>query len=200
MYISMYVSICICQYVLYMHWKIVYKCMMLYTYNKYNMSKKVKSSKTNIEPINQNKAALEAKLNTMVENGRREIYSHKELIKFKPGSLISYMNKKGIFYSGGFLMRIDHDIFVYIKTDFKTKMRVKFSNVDKLWCGSVFSVTNDIISLVKTTGAKTSFPVKINNIIIYYARSNFDRKRFMCTKRYKLLTQWCDMFCYNNDD
>jgi hypothetical protein len=33
----------------------------------------------------------------------------------------------------------------------------------------------------------TNFPVKIGNIVVYYANDNYDRERYMNTKKYKMM-------------
>jgi hypothetical protein len=130
----------------------------------------------------------------MKKNGREEITTIDELKNFAIGSLISYMNKSGIYKSGGVLWKIADDNFIYLNLETNQKFRAQIKNVDKMWVGSVYDVKNDIISLVPTTKKKTSRPVKINDIVVYYAKSSYDYERYKCTRKYKLMKKWYKTF------
>lgn len=149
-----------------------------------------KSSKKKVMP----KYVVNVKIATMIENGRKEITTKDELEEFPPGSLISYMNKNNVFKIGGFITEFEDDSFIYINTDFSHKYRVYYQNILKLWVGDVFVTKNDIVSLVKATQKKTNFPVKIGQIIVYYAKNNFDVKRFMNTEKYQKYINWVNYF------
>lgn len=144
-----------------------------------------------------NRAAIAAKIDTLIENGRKEITTKEELEKFPIGSLISYMNKNNIYKLGGFIIKFADEYFIYITPDFTTKYRVRYRNILKIWVGDVYSVTNDVVSLVKTKQKKTKFPVKIDNIVVYYAARLFDFKRFMNTERYRIMNNWFNYFVSN---
>ncbi|BCS83791.1 hypothetical protein QLL95_gp0332 [Cotonvirus japonicus] len=81
--------------------------------------------------------------------------------------------------------------------DFETKYRVKYKNVDKLWVGDVHKTKNDIVSIVKTSQKKTRFPVKFDDVLIYYAVDSYDVKRYKKTKKYENMTKWYDYFKKN---
>src|SRR5262245_40366681 len=101
-----------------------------------------KPSKRKIE-----KARLEGKIVSFIENGRKEITTKKQLEKYPVGSLISYINKANVFKLGGFILKFSDDYFIYIKPDFQTKIRARYKNIKKMWVGDVYKVKNDLISL-----------------------------------------------------
>ena len=144
--------------------------------------------------INKDKAILGAKISKMIENGRIEITTKEELEEFPIGSLISYMNNNNYFKIGGFLTKITDEYFIFITSDFKQKYRVRYQYINKMWIGDVFSVKNDLVSIVPTTKTKTNYPVKVNNIVVYYAPNNFGVSRFKHTAKYKSMIQWTEYF------
>jgi hypothetical protein len=141
-----------------------------------------------------NKAYHSARIEIMVENGRKEIKTKKQLEKYPIGSLISYMNNEGIFRYGGFITKFADDYFIYILPDFKTRYRARYSHIQKMWVGNVYSTKQDIVSIIPTDRPLTNFPVTVNDIIIYYAKKTIDAKRFMNTDKYKKIVAWVDYF------
>lgn len=141
-----------------------------------------------------NKDVIKTKIDSLIENGRKEIKTKDELEKLPIGSLISYISKSNVFRPAGFLTAHEEDGFVYVASDFKTRYRVKYGKVKKMWVGSVYECTNDIVSIVKTKQKKTNFPVVVNNITIYYAAKTFDKKRFLNTKRAQMIMNWIEYF------
>jgi hypothetical protein len=158
------------------------------------MSKTDKITKSSVEPINKNKALVEAKIKKLLKRGRKAITTKAELQEYPKGSLVSYVNKQNIFKSGGFLMKIADDYFIYLNSDEDKKYKGRFENVQTIYVGNVYEVEDDIVSIIKTTKAKTKWPVKINDIIIYYAHNSYDKDRFMCTDKYKMIKKWYDFF------
>jgi hypothetical protein len=152
-----------------------------------------KSSNTKII----SKAVCAAKISIMIENGRKECTSKEELEEFSIGSLISYMNKNNVFKQGGFIIKFADEYFIYITADFTTKYRARYKNILKMWVGDVYSVQNDIVSIVKTKQKKTNLPIKVNNVIVYYAAKKFDAIRFKHTKKYQNIMKWYDYFHKN---
>ncbi len=152
------------------------------------MSKSNKQNKTNNVKKKRNieKARLECKIEVFLENGRKEITTKKQLEKYTIGSLISYMNKSNIFRPGGFIIKFAEEYFIYISPDFKTKYRARYKNIQKMWVGDVYKVKHP-----------TNFEIKVNDIIIYYAKDSYDTRRFKHTDKYKRLIAWNDYF--NND-
>lgn len=152
-----------------------------------------KNNKRNIE-----KARVECKIMTMLENGRKEINTKKQLEKYPLGSMISYMNKSNIFRLGGFITKFAEEYFIYITPDFKTRYRTRYQNIQKMWVGNVYEVTNDLVSIVGTSRNPTKHEVKINDIVVYYGNDSFDAKRFRCTEKYKRMVSWNKYFNDNN--
>jgi hypothetical protein len=158
------------------------------------MSDNNEESKKKLEPINKNKALVEAKINTMIKNGRTQIKTIGQLKDFKKGSLISYMNTNKIYKSGGFVWKVNDDNFIYLNLDTGQKIRVKIENVEKMWVGSVFAVKNDIVSIVPTPNKKTTKPVMVNDVVVYYAKDSYDYNRYICTSKHKLMKKWSNIF------
>lgn len=131
------------------------------------------------------------------KNGRVEVSSGQELNIFPIGSIVSYINNKDEFRTGGYITKITADYFIYVTPDFKTKYRVRHKNVKKMWVGDVYKVSNDIVSISKTTQPKTDFPVKIGNITVHYASDITKKKNFMKTKKYKTSLEWYNYFYKN---
>nr|AEX62210.1 hypothetical protein mv_R5 [Moumouvirus Monve] len=154
-------------------------------------------SKTN-KSSGKNKAVLAVKISNLIDHGRVEITTKKELEKYSIGSLISYINIRDEFKQGGFVTKITNEYFVYLTPDFETKYRIKFENIKKMWVGDVYKVNNDLVSLIKAKQSKTNFPIKIGKIIVYYASDNFDVKRFKNTKKYTTMCKWYEIFGENN--
>lgn len=154
-------------------------------------------------PKKQNKDIIKTKIKCMVKNGRREITTKEELEEFDVGSLISYMNNDNIFRPGGFLLQVSDEYFIYITPDLTKKFRVRFANVSKMWVGSPFQVTNDIVSIVESSQKKTNFPVKIGDVIVYYAQKKFDKMRYGSTDKYERCVKWYKYFIdpdFNDED
>jgi hypothetical protein len=154
-----------------------------------------KSSTQKSKPVRKiEKARLDAKIINYIENGRKEITSKKQLEKYAFGSLISYMTKSDIFKPGGYITKFGDDNFIYITPDLQTKYRVRYENVKKMWVGDVYKVRNDLVTLAKTKQEPTRYKVIFNDVIIFYATSSFDAKRYQCTEKYKRLVAWNEYF------
>lgn len=137
---------------------------------------------------------IKARISKMIKNGRKEITTKEELEEFSIGSLISYITNNNIFKPGGFIIDFADDYFIYITHDFLQKYRIRYINIKKMWAGDPFIVTNDIVSLVKSSQKKTNFPVKIGDITVYYGQKNFDKDRFRNTDKYQLYLKWYNYF------
>ena len=141
-----------------------------------------------------NKALFATKIQLLVEKGRKEITTKKQLEKFPIGSSISYTNIDNVFRPGGFIIEFKPDYFIYITTDFETKRKGKYARIIKMWVGYPLHTRNDIVSIIKSDKQKTKFPVKVNNIAVYYAKDSHDAKRFKNTDKYKKLILWSEYF------
>jgi hypothetical protein len=152
--------------------------------------KSTNSNKPKILP----KHVANVKIYMMTKNGRTEVTNREELEKFPIGSLISYTNKQGDFKQGGYITDYEENHFVFITPDIKTKYRVKYSKVDKMWVGEIDKVSNDIVNLTESKQKKTNYPVKIGDTVVYYAMGQYDQIRFMTTDKYKLMLGWYQYF------
>lgn len=152
------------------------------------MTKSIKSTKVI------NKALFASRIDSMIENGRKEITTKKQLEKYPIGSLISYLRTDNIYKPGGYIIKFTPEYFIYILHDFSAKYRARYNVIEKMWVGSVYNTTNDFVSITPIKHIKTNFPVIINDVTIYYAKNTFDVKRFINTEKYKKITQWCQYF------
>jgi hypothetical protein len=151
-------------------------------------------NKSSLKGVNRSKALLKAKIIRMLKNGRQEVNSLENLKTYPIGSLLSYVNKKGTFKIGGYLVQVEDETFVYELLDFSKKFRVKMSHVDAIWIGRVDKLNSDYIDLTPTNRPSTSFPVKIGDSIIYYAKNNYDVQRYCCTDKYISCTKWHEKY------
>jgi len=149
-----------------------------------------------LETINKNKAALKAKINKMLENGRVEIQTRQQLENFPLGSLVSYLTKEGLYRSGGFLKTIQDDYFVLLggTKDDRISFSVQFKNIKSMYVGNPMKTKSDNVSIVPTTKPKTKFPVTIGKVVVYYAKDKFDYNRFLETAKYKRYMDWYEKF------
>lgn len=136
---------------------------------------------------NKNKAVTAVKVKNLIKAGRTEINTKEQLEKFPIGSPVSYLNNNNVFRPGGFIIKFKQEYFIYVLADFKTKYRARYNNIQKMWVADTF-IRN---SKQKN---KTNFPVKINNIIVYYAIDNFDVERAQNTNKFLLMKNWFEFF------
>lgn len=152
-------------------------------------------SKTfNYESINKCKLRLATKIDDMKNNGRKEITSKEELEKYAIGSLISYLNKRGIFRTAGYLQSFGDDYFIYLTVDFSIKKKVWYKNVDKMWVGDVYKTKNDLVSIIPSTNKKTKIVAKIGGIAVYYTTNSNVLKRYMHSQKYQRMVKWYEIF------
>jgi len=153
-----------------------YAAKNTYTYDKNN---------TELSRINSSPALVQAKINKLLNSGRKEITTKKELEKFPLGSLVSYVTKDGLYRSGGFLRTIQDKYFALQGGNVVNPISfsVQFNNISKMYIGSP-------VKLANRTDKKTKFEVKINGKVVYYAKSNYDAKRFMGTQKYKRMVKY----------
>ena len=168
-------------------------------------NQRVKKSNVNINIVPKKKQHIKekreirTKIMCLIDYGREEITTKEQLEKYAIGSLISYINKNNIFKIGGFILKFEDEYFIYITSDFTTKYKVRYTNIQKMWVGDVYKVRNDIISLAKATQEPTNFPVKIGKNIVYYASNSFFIKRFMSTDKFKIMMEWYNYFKKNKN-
>jgi len=135
---------------------------------------------------NKNKAVTAVKISNLIKDGRTEITTKKQLEKYPIGSAISYLNIDNVFRSGGFITKFSTDYFIYVLPDFKTRYRARYSHMQKMWIKNT--------TIVPATKKKTNFPVKINDIVVYYGIDNFDAQRFQNTTKFKKMNIWHEYF------
>lgn len=92
---------------------------------------------------------------------RKVITTKTELETYPLGSLVSYTNHKGIFKIAGFTFKYADTYFIYITLDFKTKYRVKYKNVLKMWIRRPDDYSRDLVSYTRTSQKRTKFSVKV---------------------------------------
>lgn len=138
---------------------------------------------------NINKAIVKAKIQTLLDNGYEKIHTKEELLEYPKGSLVNYITKTGLFKKGGFIKSIEDE---YVDLDNinlmdKDSISVQFKKIRTMYVGNP-------LKLMNRTKTETNFPVKIGNEIIYYAKDNFDKRRFKNTDRYKLMKKWYGIY------
>ena len=153
--------------------------------------------KIKYEVINHDKAALSLRLEQFKKNGRKKIKTKEELEEFPYGSLISYMKNDGVFRSAGFIDKFEDTSFVYCSLDFKQRVRVKYSCIDKMWVGDVYKVKNELVCM-KPSMKETNYPLKIGGTVVLYARDTYVIKRFKLTNKYKTILKWYDRYGNSN--
>lgn len=155
------------------------------------------NKKSIVSPRVQSKTGIRLKTDTLIENGRKEILTKKQLEKYPIGSLISYLNTHGVFRIGGYLKRFDDEYFVYTTVDFDKNIKVKYKCVSKMWVGSVYKCKNDVVSLIQCTNKKTKHYAKIGNITVYYTRDKNAIGRYLRTEKYQRMLKWYEKFGTN---
>jgi hypothetical protein len=150
--------------------------------------------------IKKGKSEIAAKILKLLECGREELTSQKQLEKYNIGSMISYLNTGNIFKMGGFITKFEDESFVFITPDFTKKYRVKYQNVQKMWAGDVYKVKNDVVSIVESEHPPTKYKVTVGNINVYYAKKSIHIKRYVSTDKYKRMINWCEYFEKGNTD
>lgn len=147
-----------------------------YTYDK---------NHTELGRINNNPILFQAKIKELLDSGREEIKTKRQLSEFPLGSLVSYVTKDGLYRSGGFLRTIQDKYFALQggNSTNPISFSVQFDNIAKMYVGSP-------VKLANRTDKKTNFEVKIGNKVVYYAKSNYDAKRFKSTQKYKRMLNY----------
>lgn len=144
-----------------------------------------KAGETMLADINRSRETVEARIKMLLDNGRRIIRNRREFRNEPLGSLVSYVTKENLYRSGGFLKKIEKDYFVIQGGTYgkPISFTVQFNNVHYVIVGSPIRSTQ---KKLKTT----NFPVSIGDKVVYYARDNYDRKRFKMTEKYKNMEIW----------
>ena len=101
--------------------------------------------------------------------------------------MVSYVTNDEFYRSSGFLKTIKNKYFALIEDIAANPVSfcIQFANVNKMYVSNPKKTNGDEINITLTKKEATNFPVKINKHVVYYAKSNFDRKRFMKTTKYE---------------
>lgn len=187
--------------------------------SKKTVVKKSNVNRKKVKKANEPKIELSATTLKTIEalknKGRKEIKTKEQLEKFPLGSLISFLKKSGKkssgkksskkdgsggkFKKGGFICDYGEDYFIYITVDFENKYRVKYNRIIKMWVVDVNKAgAREAISFAFKK--KTSYPVKLNGKVVYYATSEDTAKKFKKTPKYHVARKWVDKFSTGDDD
>lgn len=149
--------------------------------------------------FNSDKALRKAKIDSLIEKGRKIINTKEELLSCPLGSIVSFITTDDMYYQDGYLVRIGEKTFSLILdlTDDAEIVKIKFKNINTMYVGFVYETKNDTVSIHKSDNKRTNFPVKINNTVIYYAKDKFDMMRFTNTDKYKRIIKWLSIFGNN---
>lgn len=152
----------------------------------YNAPKKTEQAK-----ISENPKKFEMKIMKMKEQGRTLVEGDvdeikKELLNFPKHIHVSYVTKDNMYRAGGFLRKIDEkeNYFVLWVPDKKISFPVQFKNVKQLWIKTVQRKATES-KIEPTEKPATKFPVEIGDVVVYYAKDSYDRRRYMTTQKYK---------------
>jgi len=154
---------------------------------------------TELEKINSNEEIIKEKIESLKEKGAIEKHlpkrRHIERFKEKLGNrlLISYILKNGKYRSGGFLTAVSDYYFVILggQTDNRISFSIQFSDVQTIYVRKVNP--KDLTKPIKpiaTTRPKTSYPVKVDGIVVYYGKDTYDKKRFEGTHKYNNMLKY----------
>lgn len=134
---------------------------------------------------------FEMKMLKMKEQGRTIVEGTveemiKELQNFPKHIHISYVTKENLYRAGGFLRKVDEkdNYIVLFVPDKKLSFPVQLKNVKELWIKTIQRKAVET-EIKPTTQKPTNFPVEIEDVIIYYGRDSYDRRRYMTTSKYK---------------
>jgi hypothetical protein len=142
------------------------------------------------------KSAINVKINSLLDNGRKEISSLKQLATYPPGTLISYLNTNGLFRLAGFLLQTHSNSFSFVTPDFTKRFRINFKFVSRLFVGSVYHCSNDLVSIIPTSKSETNFPVSIGDVIVFYAQTTYTKKRYQATEKFIRAVKWHEFFSH----
>lgn len=154
------------------------------------------------DAINNNKAMMKAKFIDYIAKGRKKITTYDELKHFPKGSIICLVGKDKVCHSYGFLRSVHKS---YFKAYFDllgdcNVYKIPFDYVDKMYVGNVYETVNDYVSIKATTKPVTGFPAKLGDIVVYYAKDNMDRNRFISTEKYERMAKWFEIFGYSENE
>lgn len=146
---------------------------------------KYDKTKTILYGINQSPKLIKGKIKQLIKSGRDVVKTRAELLNYPLGSLVSYITKEGLYRSGGFLRTIKDKYFALQGGNIANPISfcVQFSNVKKMYVGSPIKNANRTVET-------SNFPVQVGEKIVYYAKSNYDVKRFKATKKYKRMIDY----------
>lgn len=147
-------------------------------------------TKTQLYTINSDPVLFEKKMKEMIDNGRKIIHSKEELQRYPLGTLVSYVTNSGLYRSGGFLKSLQDEYFTLQGGTFAMPISfpVQYKNIQEMYVGVPIRLLN------RNKDKKTKFKVKLGKKTVYYAKDNYDVKRFMKTKRYKDMAAWHELY------
>lgn len=155
--------------------------------------KKANPGATELETINTDDTLVQQKIQEMLDKGATKIekpkYHKLEELKETLGNrlFISYITKKGAYRSGGFLTANSEHYFVLLggQATNKISFSVQYSKIQAIYVRKVKAKTSKkYIKPVPSAHEKTKYVVKVGDVPVYYGKDNFDKNRFMSTKKY----------------
>ena len=152
----------------------------------YNPPKKTEQQKISGDP-----KKFEMKMMKMKDQGRTLVEGDadeikKELKNFPKHIHVSYVTKDNLYRAGGFLRKADdkEDYFILWVPDKKISFPVQYKNVKQLWIKTI--QRKAVETVIKATDKPaTKFPVEIGDVVVYYAKDSYDKRRYMTTDKYK---------------
>jgi len=167
--------------------------------------------------INRNGESITEKIKEMIDAGRVPVDVRKDdigalevqLDNFKQPH-ICYLTVDGKYRCGGFLLKTQGEekkspiyhadgkpYIVLIVPDKRLKFPVQLHNIKTLYVKE--RKGEEITELVPTQQPQTRFPVQVGGVIVYYAKDNYKKRRFMETQRYKKMVEFAKSNGMRND-
>ena len=147
-----------------------------------NSWKKPKNGKTITSQINSDHKLISKKIQSIIDKGYTEIYTHKQLSRYEPRSYVSYITAEGLYRPGGFLRSVQPEYFALHGGTQQNSISfcVRFDDTSAIY------VKGPKIKVVPTTSPVTKWPVKIADIVISYEKDAWHQSRKMQSKKYQL--------------
>ena len=162
------------------------------------------------------KTINENKLRNYLDKHNYEEIEPEFIDNLSPGSRIAYITNENKWRSGGFLIRIEQSfmdaegelyeepkIYILYKSFNNAVFSVQLEDVNMFYTKKKMEILMQKMIYFKRPIAETKFPVTLENadgddIIVHFARDNFNQKKFMDTEKYKLSKQDPEIWAFED--
>lgn len=108
----------------------------------------------------------------------------KELSEIGMGTFIICMKKRSLNKQCGFLILLSESSFTIKENE--NEMEILYEEVTNIKIKE--------ISITMTKGKATYYPIKIGEVIVYYARNKSDMERYLLSSKYMRMAEWYNLF------